>query len=54
MQPNNMDLSSTVFMRPPIGGGRQRAGGMDPRRVSLAIAQNFDAAVSGTGPLSIS
>ncbi|CAL8469874.1 g9416 [Coccomyxa elongata] len=51
MQPNNMDLSSPVFMRPPIGGGRRRACGMDPRRVSLAIAQNFDAAVSEGGLL---
>ncbi|BDA43885.1 hypothetical protein COCOBI_05-0680 [Coccomyxa sp. Obi] len=51
LQPHNMDLSSPVFMRPPIGGGRRRGGVLDPRRVSLAIAQNFDAAVSEGGLL---
>ncbi|KAK9915604.1 hypothetical protein WJX75_001395 [Coccomyxa subellipsoidea] len=51
MQSVDLDLASPVVLRPPTGGGRRSARTMDPRRVSLAIAQNFDAAASEGGLL---
>lgn len=51
MQSVDLDLASPVVIRLPTGGGRRSARTMDPRRVSLAIAQNFDAAASGATKL---
>lgn len=43
-----MDMSSPVIRKPPpLGSRRRERASFDPRRVSLAIAQNFDSALSG-------
>ncbi len=48
MRAEETDLVSPLVMRPPAGGGRRgMRASFDPRRVSLAIAQNFDLATSG-------